>query len=152
MQAESLFLSGTAILRYSPPLADVVAIRTDNLSVDQIALKILEVIRPDLYASAMRPRVDMTNAIASDLGITDLPRDEQEQLIAQFGEIALKAATLSVMERLSESKRDEFAALAESGNAKAVKTFLDREVPDHEAISKTAVAEEVRKFKAFLAG
>ena len=94
---------------------------------------------------------ELTAAIAADLGITDLPKEEQQALIAQFGEVALKAATMSVIEKLAEDKRDEFAKLAESGDAPALKAFLDREVPMHEELARVAVAEEVKRFKAFQA-
>lgn len=92
---------------------------------------------------------ELTKAIARDLGISDLPITQQQELIAQFGEVALKAATLSVVGKLSEDKRGEFTKLAEAGDPSALKTFLDKEVPEHEELAKTAVAEEVKKFKAF---
>lgn len=92
---------------------------------------------------------ELTALIAADLGITDLPKEEQQTLIAQFGEVALKAATLKVISALEGDKREEFAKLAEAGDASALKAFLDREVPGHEDMVKTAVAEEVTKFKAF---
>jgi hypothetical protein len=94
---------------------------------------------------------ELTTLIAADLGIKDLPVEEQQALIGQFGEIALKAATLAVVEKLAEDKREEFAKLAEVGDAPALKAFLDREVPLHEDIAKAAVAEEVKRFKAFQA-
>lgn len=90
---------------------------------------------------------EIAAAIAADLGITDLPIEEQQTLVAEFGEIALKAATLSVLGRLSGAARDEFAELAQAGDAPALKSFLDREVPEHEDIVKVVIAEEVRKFK-----
>ncbi len=92
---------------------------------------------------------ELTALIAADLGIKDLPAEEQKSLIAQFGEVALKAATLAVVGKLTENKRDEFAKLAEAGDAAALKTFLDREVPGHEEVAKAAVAEEVKRFKEF---
>jgi hypothetical protein len=141
----------STIVKYSPPLADKFAIRTKDESIDGIALKILKVVRPDLYTSATSSEKDMTAAIASDLGISDMPPEEQQQLIAQFGEIALKAATLRVVEKLAENKREKFAELAEEGDAAALKAFLDREVPDHDAVAKAAVAEEVRRFRGFCA-
>lgn len=94
---------------------------------------------------------ELTALIAADLGITELPLDEQKTLISQFGEVALKAATLSVIGKLAEDKREEFAALAQAGDATALKAFLDAQVPGHEDIVKAAVAEEVTKFKAFQA-
>ena len=92
---------------------------------------------------------ELTAAIATDLGIKDLPIEEQQELIAKFGEVALKAATLSVVGELSEEKRLEFAKLAEAGDPMALKIFLDREVPNHEELAKSAVAEEIKRFKEF---
>lgn len=92
---------------------------------------------------------ELTKAIAGDLGIADLPVDQQQELIAQFGEVALKAATLSVVEKLSDDKKKEFMKLAEVGDPSALKTFLDREIPGHEDLAKAAVAEEVQRFKTF---
>jgi len=92
---------------------------------------------------------EMTALIAADLGIKDLPQEEQKTLIAQFGEVALKAATLAVVEKLADEKRGEFTKLAEAGDPPALKAFLDREVPRHEDIAKAAVAEEVQRFKEF---
>lgn len=94
---------------------------------------------------------EMTALISADLGIAALPPERQKDIIGQFGEVALKAATMSILEKLSESGRDEFMKLSEAGDAVAVKTFLDREVPEHDTIAKAAVAEEVRRFKEFTA-
>lgn len=94
---------------------------------------------------------ELTAAIAADLGITDLPVAEQQTLISQFGEIALKAATLSVVGKLTAEKREAFVQLAEAGDAAALKAFLDAEVPEHEALVKAAVAGEVQRFKDFQA-
>jgi len=94
---------------------------------------------------------ELTALIAKDLGISELPAGEQQTLIAQFGEVALKAATMAVVAKLPEGKREEFAKLAEAGDPSALQAFLAREVPDHEALAKAAVAEEVARFKAFQA-
>ncbi len=98
----------------------------------------------------MTPMQDeLTARIAADLGISDLPPEEQQKIISQFGEIALKAATLAVVGKMPEDRREEFGKLAEAGDAEGLKTFLDREVPGHEEIVKAAVAEEIRRFKEF---
>lgn len=47
---------------------------------------------------------ELTKAIAKDLGIESLPLADQQALIAQFGEIALKAATMAVIEKLTEER------------------------------------------------
>lgn len=97
------------------------------------------------------PQDEMTQTIAKDLGIADLPVDDQQKLIAQFGEVALKAATIAVVGKLAEAKQEEFGKLAEAGDAGALRAFLDREVPGHEEIARAAVAEEVKRFKEFQA-
>lgn len=94
---------------------------------------------------------ELTTQIAADLGIGNLPVEEQKSLIAQFGEVALKAATLAVVGKMTEATRDEFTKLAQAGDAAAVQAFLNREVPDHESLAKAAVSEEVKRFKAFQA-
>ncbi len=94
---------------------------------------------------------ELTTKIAADLGIGALPVESQKELIAQFGEIALKAATLAVVGKLSEAGRDEFIKRSEAGDAEGLKAFLDREVPTHEELARAAVAEEIRRFKEFQA-
>ena len=89
----------------------------------------------------------MTAQIATQLGIQDLPVGEQQELIAQFGGVALQAATVAILEKLASEKRDEFVKLSEAGDPEAVKTFLDAEVPGHDEIARAAVADEVKRFK-----
>ncbi len=85
--------------------------------------------------------------LATELGIADLPEVEREVLVEGFSEIVLKAATAAVLEKLSEAKQEEFATLAEAGDPVALTTFLDREVPGHEALAGAAVREEITTFK-----
>ncbi len=94
---------------------------------------------------------ELATLIARDLGIENLSAEEQKSLISQFGEIALKAATLAVMGRLNPEKQQEFMRLAEGGDPQALQDFLNREVPGHEDVAKAAVAEEVKRFKEFQA-
>lgn len=92
---------------------------------------------------------ELTTAIAANLGITGFPIEQQKELIAEFGKMSLKAATISIVGKLADDKREEFVKLAKAGDAAALKAFLDREVPNHEEIAKAAVAQEVERFKDF---
>lgn len=94
---------------------------------------------------------EMQKALAADLGISDLESAEQQQLISQFGQVALKAATISVLEKMPVDKREEFTKLSEGGDVPAIRTFLDSVVPGHEEIARAAVAEELNRFKEFQA-
>jgi len=91
---------------------------------------------------------EMQKLIAADLGISELSVAEQQELIASFGEVALKAATVAILEKVPEGKRDEFTKIAEGGDAGAMQTFLDAEVPEHETLAKQAVAAEIDRFKS----
>jgi len=94
---------------------------------------------------------EQTQQAIENLGIGGLPAEQQEALLAQFGEVAVKAATFSILEKLTQEKRGEFARLTEAGDPAALQAFLDREVPDHESLTQKAVAEEIRRFKEFQA-
>jgi len=91
---------------------------------------------------------ELTKQIASDLGISDLPIEKQQELIAEFGGIALQAATTAVVEKLSEPSREAFLKLSEAGDEAGLKALLDKELPDHDEIAKQAVAAEVAHFKS----
>lgn len=91
---------------------------------------------------------ELIKAIATDLGIADLPQNEQQELVAQFGQVALKAASVALMEKLSEEKRAEFIKIAQAGDPAPVQEFLTKELPNHEEIARAAVQEQVAAFKA----
>lgn len=90
--------------------------------------------------------------LVAELGIEAFPPAEQEKLLVQFGEVALKAATIAVLEKMSEAKREEFAQVAQTGDDAKVKAFLDAEVPNHEQVAGQAVAAEIQNFKLALGG
>ncbi len=93
---------------------------------------------------------DVRTTLMQALGIAELPAEEQERLMAGFAEVALKAATMAVLEKLPQDKREEFARLAEAGEPVALATFLNKEVPGHEALAGQAVAHEAGLFKESL--
>lgn len=90
---------------------------------------------------------DAELALAKKLGVADLPTEERERILAAFGAVALKAATAAVLEKLPAASRAKFASLAEKGDSAAMKTFLDREVPDHEKLAGAAIALEAKRLK-----
>lgn len=91
---------------------------------------------------------ELIAAISKDLGIEDLPEQERQQLIGQFGQVAMKAASIAVLEKMSPEKRDEFMTVAQTGNPDAIKALLDKEVPGHEELARAAVQKEVEAFRA----
>jgi hypothetical protein len=47
------------VLRYSPPLADKLSIRSDSESIERIAIQIIEVVRPDLFEKVIRRAIHL---------------------------------------------------------------------------------------------
>jgi len=92
---------------------------------------------------------DLQAALARELDIGNLPSAEQKKVIADFGEVALQASLLAVLETLAPAKREEFSKLMNGKDGAALQQFIAREVPRYEEIAKNAVAEEVRRFKEF---
>lgn len=94
----------------------------------------------------------LLKSIADDLGISSLPAEEQKQLLAELGDIALKAATLAIVEKLSPEDGEQFATLAEAGDPAKLQSFLDEKVPNHEELAKQAVQREIVQFRSALQG
>lgn len=68
------------VIRFSPPLADKIAITTDNLYAEEVSIQVLRVVRPDIYNS--HPRADF-HKIANGQAIAELQRElehAQEEL------------------------------------------------------------------------
>jgi hypothetical protein len=60
------------VLQFSPPLADKVALRTEGLSAQDVAIQVLREVRPDLYSS--HPRSELER-IASGVAFRDLQEE-----------------------------------------------------------------------------
>lgn len=89
---------------------------------------------------------DAAAVLAEKLGVAELPEAERGEILDAFSEVALKGALAAILDKLPPAKREEFATLAEGGDAAAIKAFLDREVPDHEQLAGTAIREELAAF------
>jgi hypothetical protein len=87
-------------------------------------------------------------AIVEELMLDGMSPDEQEEIIDDFGRVALEASLLAVVETLSPEKRAEFSRLLEK-DPDGLREFIARDVPDYEKIAKKAVAEEVARFREF---
>jgi hypothetical protein len=92
---------------------------------------------------------EIQKAVAEELGIEGLTSEEQQELIAQMSGIMLKAATIALLDNLPEAKRAEFVAIAEKQDEAALKRFLETELPNSEEVVRSAVADEIRRFKEY---
>ncbi len=86
---------------------------------------------------------------AKELDIENLPLEEQREIITLFGDIATRAVASAVLEALPEEKREPFMKVADTDNKEAIAGFLNRELPNHEAITAATIKDEIRRFKEF---
>jgi hypothetical protein len=49
------------VLRYSPPLADKIALQSNQYSTDELAIRIIQIIRPDLFAKVLKKRIPIVD-------------------------------------------------------------------------------------------
>lgn len=90
--------------------------------------------------------------IIDALGINDLPKDVQEEILAKLGEVGLKNTMVAVLEKLPEENMAEFEKLGEGGDTNSMRYFLKKHIPDFDEISKQEMKKVVDDFKRVKAG
>ena len=83
--------------------------------------------------------------IISDLGLSALPKDKQEDALLRVGKIIFQGVLLRVVEGLDENKQEALEKIlgGETPSEEALLAFLGANVPHLQDIVK----EEVAKFK-----
>ncbi len=82
--------------------------------------------------------------IIEEFGISTLPKEKQEEIVARIGGIIYQAVLMRVLDQMTESEQDEFDALLEKGALpEETFSFLKEKVPAIEQIIK----EESDAFK-----
>ena len=67
-----------------------------------------------------------------DLGLSQLPSQQREQILEQLGQVVLKEIFLEIIQTLSSQDKEKFQELLEKDDVKGVKKFLSAKVPDYE--------------------
>lgn len=80
--------------------------------------------------------------ILDELELNGLPEETKIKLLTKMTETVLKRITVKVLEQLSESERDEFYKLQESGNTDEITNFLNTKILDYDKM----VLKEVKDF------
>ncbi len=86
-------------------------------------------------------------AALENLGIDSLPLESQEQILSMFGENAMKAIIIAIIDRLEEPAKDEFARLMDQGDEESIDEFLRARIPDLDQLVDTATKKEIDEFK-----
>lgn len=80
----------------------------------------------------------LQQTIIEELGLQDLPKEKQEELLVKIGEVVLKRIYLDTMERLEKEDQEKLVDLMEK-NPDDVEKFLTEKIPDYENFVKNVV-------------
>jgi len=93
------------ILRFSPPLADKLAIDTNRVSPQDAALQILQVVRPDLYSQTPRDKLQqmaMQGQAVRELQYEiDRMKNELQGALEELSEFQCQVCQAPLVERIS---------------------------------------------------
>lgn len=87
--------------------------------------------------------------LMEELGLSDLPRDKQEELIIKMTEVLLKRIFLETMEKLDDSGKEEYEKIMESGKAtpEQMEEFLKSKIKNYDELVQKIVDEFKEEMK-----
>jgi hypothetical protein len=85
-----------------------------------------------------------------ELGLSDLPKDKQEELIIKMTEVLLKRIFLETMEKLNDQGKEEYKNLVEGENATPdqMEEFLKSKIGNYDEMVQKVVEEFREEMKA----
>lgn len=85
---------------------------------------------------------DFAKALIRDLGLEHETPEAQAYLVSSLGQNVFERITLEVLNTLPETEYENFSALTKAGDMNALRTFLEKHIPNLDGfIQKTARAE-----------
>lgn len=91
----------------------------------------------------------LQQSIIEELGLQNLPKEKQEEILVQMTEVLLKKIYLETFEQLGEGDREEMAKMLESeAEPEKVEAFLHTKIDDYDGFVKKIVEdfnEEMKK-------
>lgn len=85
--------------------------------------------------------------LVKDLGLTALPEETQDQILARLGEITLRAVVLTIFEKLPEEKRALFDEIATTEDPARIQAFLAENIPNLKELMDEELKKTVARFK-----
>lgn len=102
--------------------------------------------------SIMNPQDTAREQAIAELGIIDLPREMQDDILSRVGENVMQRVALAALDRLSPADQDEFATIAERGDITETQTFLRAHIPELETLMATETRAVIEELKHMAAG
>lgn len=100
----------------------------------------------------MNPQDTAREQAIAELGIIDLPREMQDDILSRVGENVMQRVALAALDRLSPADQDEFATIAERGDITETQTFLRAHIPELETLMATETRAVIEELKHMAAG
>lgn len=88
--------------------------------------------------------------VVRELGIEELPREMQDEVIAKVGENIMQSVAIAALEKLSPEDQAEFERIAGEGNEEATRTFLTARVTDLNALVATETKKVLAEIKQLM--
>lgn len=85
--------------------------------------------------------------VLQDLDLSDIPKEAQDQLVTQLGEIILQSVVMTILEQLLPGARAEFQEISASGDHDQIQSFLEENVPNVHTLIQEEVEKTVGMFK-----
>lgn len=82
------------------------------------------------------------NSLLSELGLTDLPQDKQEQLSIKMTEVILKRIFVETMDKLSRKDREAYGQMInEQADPGEIEKFLREKIENYDQLLEKVVAD-----------
>lgn len=87
---------------------------------------------------------EMQKKIVEELGISDLSKDQQQELIVKMTEVILKRIFLSTMEKLGANDQEKYQGMIENNaDSKEIDEFLKEKIENYDKMTE----EIIQNFK-----
>ncbi|MDD3487546.1 MAG: hypothetical protein PHF35_04205 [Candidatus Moranbacteria bacterium] len=90
----------------------------------------------------------LKQSLVDELGLQDLPKEKQEEILVKMTEVLLKKIYLETFEKLGEKDREELADMLDGEpEPEKVEAFLREKIEDYDGFVKKVVEEFTEEMK-----
>src|SRR4030042_4657681 len=90
----------------------------------------------------------LQKSIIEELGLENLPREKQEEILVKMTEVLLKKIYLETFEKLGEADREELAKMLDSeADPEKVEAYLRGKIEDYDGFVKKIVEDFTAEMK-----
>jgi len=90
----------------------------------------------------------LQKAILKHLGINDLPKADQQQIVEGLSENVMRGITIAILLRVPKEMHPKFRELREAGDNESLTKFLQGYISDLEALVEEETKRVVDEFRA----